>query len=207
MAFRPIAPRQLTREEVNAISCENAKKFMEIHPDYHGSDFNGEALAAFIESQVGTQYPWTLENYEAAYGYLTETGLLETSPEDRARQAHYARIVDQSAAAKKQREEQEIVAKTERLVASTAALERQIRALPDADLKLIVARERPAYSKKPVPRVAPVQGEESRRLDDGLSLRQHAAAMVERDYPGISRRKSEYERRVNQKIHELQQGE
>jgi hypothetical protein len=71
---------QLTLEEKNKMSADNAERFMGVYPEYFGCPYNSTLLLAHLETQIGTEYPYKLENYVAAWEYLSELGVLQLRP-------------------------------------------------------------------------------------------------------------------------------
>ena len=56
-----------------------AHQFLEEHPEFHTSKANGDRIERYLKT---FQLPETLDNVEQAYRELTESGLLETQPDN-----------------------------------------------------------------------------------------------------------------------------
>jgi hypothetical protein len=78
--------KTLTPEEKNDISIANARQFLAelreagCYSEFYGSEYNSDLMQQWIVSQVGNAYPFSVENYWAAYDYLAEHGRFETRP-------------------------------------------------------------------------------------------------------------------------------
>ena len=169
MAIRVLRPEQKAE-----ISNENAHKFMAQNPDYYGNDYNATLLVNFIESQIGKDYPWQLENFEQAFEYLKDD--LQARP---AKQPVYRRA---------QVEQHE-----HRL--ATADEVRAMKDAPLSALRILANVQRHQMKGQPRP-MAAQPGSESRRVGDDqpLNLNQAARATVMSKYPHA--RGAEFNRRV-----------
>jgi hypothetical protein len=64
-----------TRTEIiQDISSKNAEKFLAKCPQFPLGDFNAGMMNAHIRTQVGDDRVWTVENFWAAFEYLSEAG-------------------------------------------------------------------------------------------------------------------------------------
>ncbi|MBZ5695965.1 MAG: hypothetical protein LAN36_11480 [Acidobacteriia bacterium] len=88
--FKPLkektmSTQRLTLEDKEEITAVNAERFTALCPDYYGSATNSVAMEQWLISQIGDFrkegfYPWTTENFWAAYEHLSGTGGLEPRP-------------------------------------------------------------------------------------------------------------------------------
>jgi hypothetical protein len=85
--------RQLTQQEVSDISADNATRFVGVYPEYYPSEYNSTLMMAHLETQIGTRYPYSLENYVAAYEYLKD--VLQLRPTAPPSDADIAALTEQ----------------------------------------------------------------------------------------------------------------
>jgi hypothetical protein len=69
----------LRDEIIQRISSQNAEKFLAKCLEFPRGSFNAEMMNAHISTQVGEDRVWTVENYQAAYEYLSEAGKFATN--------------------------------------------------------------------------------------------------------------------------------
>jgi hypothetical protein len=72
--------KTLTPEEKHEISLANARQFLAECPEFYGSEYNGNLIERWLTDQIGTAYPFSVENYWAAFEYLSEHGRFESRP-------------------------------------------------------------------------------------------------------------------------------
>jgi hypothetical protein len=72
--------KTLTAEEKHEISLTNARQFLAECPEFYGSEYNGNLIERWLTDQIGTAYPFSVENYWAAFEYLSEHGRFESRP-------------------------------------------------------------------------------------------------------------------------------
>jgi hypothetical protein len=177
--------RQLTQEEVNQISADNAERFMGVYPEYFGCPYNSTLLLAHLETQIGTQYPYSLENYIAAFEYLTELGVLARRPPAPPSDAEIADATEQQKQEQVRADYQRsLAAQREAQAAQQRTAERN---LPLHVLAGIVGQQNAQLRKTGIGgQVRP--GSESRRITgDNVGLPAKARQNVITKYPAVKR--------------------
>jgi hypothetical protein len=78
--------RTISPEERDQISADNAQRFKDLHPAYYSCSANSEKLMSWLTAQLGSDYhyPFSLENFIAAWTSINEHGWFIQRPPDPA---------------------------------------------------------------------------------------------------------------------------
>ncbi len=174
---------KLTVEDVDRITGENARIFMALHPEYYGCAENSQSLLDWAELQVGTQYPISLETFEAGLEYLQREGVLLSRP-----------------ANKQQLETEQRV--SQRYIDSIAQekSKQELQNMPLSALKILANVQR--HQLKGQPKPSAQAGSESRQVGAGkpISAQSLAEWKVMQQYPSLKRGSNEYNRLVFKEV-------
>jgi hypothetical protein len=184
---------RLSPEDVLEMSAQNAKHWMASRPEYLGCPFNSVLMDTHIATQVGRQYVWTWENYEAAYEFLDESGVLQIRPVE-ASQDEIDAVQEQ--ALRQQIQDEHLTRQAARLSATVAEAESRLKQQPVSVLRTLANVER--HKLKGAPRETPQAGRESRQAQP--STIGQARLNVAIAHPLLNRGSAEFSKLVQEEI-------
>jgi hypothetical protein len=185
--------RVLTKAEREQISAENAAKFRELCPEYIPTPSNWSLFCAFLDSQCGNEFPYTVENYLAAWDFLSDSGVLETRPPSQ-QQIDIERRRAEAVADAEAETIADLDRMTEDLNQTVRRKEAELRELPLKSLKREAVQERIALRGS--------RADESGNLRGGIG---YARSVVAQKYPQLAPRSSAFARKVAEYLKENQQ--
>jgi hypothetical protein len=190
--------QRLTPEQVEILSGQNAKRWMDSQPAYFGCPYNSMLMDEFIATQVGREYVWSWENFEAAYLFLREAGVLQLRPAAPPSDAELAHQAEQAKQEQVRTDYQNRVAAQQE--AETAQQRATEKNMPLHVLAGIVGVQNAQLRKAGLPQrtAASTIGsrERARITDDKLGVHARARQNVLTKFPAVARDSAEFNRLV-----------
>lgn len=186
--------RTLTPDDVRQISADNATRFIGVYPEYYPSEYNSTLMMTHLETQCGTQYPYSLENYVAAFEYLTELGVFQLRPAAPPSDADIAAATEQQKQVQARADHQRGIA-----VQRESQEAQQRTAERNAPLHVLagLVGQQNAYLRKAGIGGQAQPGSESRKFTgDNAGLPAKARINVIAKYPAVKRDTAEFNRLV-----------
>jgi hypothetical protein len=188
----------LTQAQKDAITAENVRTFQRKTPDYFGCPSNSTKMIAWLEDQLGVEYgkqwAYSVENFEAAWAWLSENSIMIQRPEG------------QDSIAERQREAQEQIDADKKLVAYAEEVQEwvheetvKLKQKPMSELRVEAAQQRRGLSAAREERGHVTQvGAESRPIV--VSSLAEARAKVMAENPGMRTNTDVYNRLVQAEL-------